>query len=345
MALVMAITFLFTACGGGDGEDGGNQSITYYGTQSPGDFWTWTLNRGNGRFDAKNEVTTYTYTGSYVNLPNGFLKITITDTTDPNSTAGDIFYAYELPGTALMVKPAYFDSKIIMAVARGNCPTNDTVYNWVVIPDNSWDRTVDRAYGTVATTVTGSDVSFEFNSYLVDGTPRPPTEYQDGICANGLILTTTGTSIAVSPSGTIMGDYGPNLGGFVGVEAPAANVDIADLTAQGREFRGARFLNNHPDPNEEDTTLAWLRGAGSSLTGGAYADFEGNVEAGVAVSIDNFSQSLPGIMNGEITEPSTTNPAPFTFIINTAGGKYVVYAIGINTYYTDLPYNVFFLEQ
>lgn len=85
---------MFHGCGGSSGSSGGSttpnstsSSVSYFGTQSPGDTWSWNITRdanGSGTFSATNNSTGKSYNGSVVTLSNRYLKLTITSTTDSN---------------------------------------------------------------------------------------------------------------------------------------------------------------------------------------------------------------------------------------------------------------------
>src|SRR5579862_1076431 len=114
MRKLVAITSLLMVlwgCGG-SGVGGGSASPSlrsYVGTQGPGDVWSWQLT--GTTFTATNQTQGFHYTGTEATLPTGFLKLTVGTTDDPNVTVGQSAYALELPGTALVMKPAGADSK------------------------------------------------------------------------------------------------------------------------------------------------------------------------------------------------------------------------------------------
>src|SRR5579864_7172487 len=87
-----------------------NAAISYFGTQSPGDSWSWTITKnsaGSGTFSAVNNTSGKTYSGNVVTLSNKFLELTITTTTDSNVTVGGASataYALEFPNTAVIVR-------------------------------------------------------------------------------------------------------------------------------------------------------------------------------------------------------------------------------------------------
>lgn len=348
---------LVTACGGSDSVDsvggGGGGGSTYLGTQSPGDVWTWTLN-DDSSFSATNSTLSHTYSGTYSTLSaSGFLKLSVTATSDPGviatPTTPVIAYAFEVPGTALIVKPAGTDSDVIVATAQGACPTVDTTYNWTVMPLAGWDSGINEAYGITNTTVTGANFDFIHELFQLDGTSISTTPDLGYTCLNGKI-TKTGSDVVVglTPSGFLIGDNGPNVGGFMGMAAPAADVDISPAGFAGREFRGVLFRNGS---SGDDTTLIWARpntGSGNAqLEGGAYVndDLETGTEAR-EVTVTFGTQTSPGVVNAVLTPVDGTTPAEnFKVVINVINGKYFAFGISTVEGNSNQPYNMLFMEQ
>ena len=173
---LLVVLFAVLGCGGSNNDSSSSSSVSsatsYLGTQSPGDVWTWNIDRTAATFSATNEITTYSYSGTVGMLPNDFLLLTVTGTTDPGLTPPALAYAYEVPNTALIVKPAEADSKVIVAVKEGECLTQDATYNWIVMPWANWDSNGDGAYGVTSITVNGSSYDLSHNEYNLDGTPH-----------------------------------------------------------------------------------------------------------------------------------------------------------------------------
>lgn len=345
---------LVAACGGGGGggygSSGGSANSTrisnYLATQTPGDVWSWTISMtdGSGTFSATNETAHYAYSGTATALSNGFLNLAVTYTTDPGVASLPAYaYAMEVPGTAIIVKPVGPDSKVIVGVAQGTCPTAVATYNWVTIPWDTWTSATDTAYGVSSSAIAGSTFDFSHNKYLLGGATAPssPSTSAGFTCANGKFTNATEpTIIGITPSGVFVGDAGPGAGGFVGVQAPASDVDLMDLALAGREFRGVLFKNN---TTGQDTQPVWARPNGSGgLTGGGYIDFEANSEdmANQAALVFS-SQPNPGIVSGTLTDPAAHT---FTMMINKIGGKYMIFGISTNESAAQ-PYNFLAMEK
>ena len=319
-------------------------SNSYTATQSPGDVWSWTLT--SSTFEATNDTTGFTYSGTSETLENLFLKLTVTASTDPDvpTDGTGIAYALEVPGTALIVKPAGTDSKAIVGVGQGTCPTADTTYNWITIPRADWDATNSDAYGTAASTVSGTDLTFQISAFQLDGTSIG-TNTASTTCSNG-VMTESGSgtaTIGIAPSGTFVGDNGPNDGGFIGVVAPSADISTADITAASLEYRGVLFKNN--DSSGDDTEPVWARRSSSGvMSGGNYTDFEGNTESSEGVTVTFTSQPSPGVMQATLTD--SNGSSDFVFVVNQVDSSYVLYGIAQDAGGgSTQPYNVLLVSQ
>lgn len=344
--LVLIGLFILAGC---SNDSDVNSSNSYTGTQSPGDVWSWTIDATS--FSAKNETLEYSYSGSKSTLPNKFLKL-IVDTSDDPALVGSLpatAYAIENPGTALIIKPAGTDGKVIVAVAKGTCPSSDSSFNWVVIPKLSWSTlSSDEAYGTATSTVSGSMVDFTGTKNELDGTPIAGGGVSSFDCSDGVITSAVDPIVfAVAPTGTMIGDNGPGAGGIVGVVAPGSAIVDSDFSQPGREFRGVLFKNNAPG---DDTNPVWVRGQGTTLKGGGYTDFVvGTEDSANNVELVLVSQASPGLYNATLaaTGISCPDPACFDFVlmVNKVGGKYVAYGIAENDDGSGGAYNVMLMEQ
>lgn len=140
-----------------------------------------------------------------------------------------------------------------------------------------------------------------------------------------------------------MGDVTPptptsmQVAGFIGMKAPAAAVNTADILAPGREFRGVLFRN----AETPHTETIWANViAGPIFQGGNYTD----VEAGTTVqnvTIDLGTQVSDGVYSGTITDPS--GPQSTYFMVNQIGGKYMVFGIAAHT--STQPFNFMLIEK
>jgi hypothetical protein len=244
-----------------------NHSIlTFLGTQSPGDFWSWTVDNTAGTFTAVNNTANVDYSGSTTTLTGnaaGISKVSVTATTDPSVTTPQTAYAIEVPNTALLVATAPFflggfnsvPESIhppVFAVAQGSCPASGVNANWIIMPPANWCSTVgdvnplghgcsqaDNAYGTARISVSGSIYGIAVNQYRLDGTPAGSMNLSGCSCSNGLIQCTDPSNnpvrISLTPSGVFFVDMASSA--VAGIVQPSSSIDLTDFLKSGRTFR------------------------------------------------------------------------------------------------------------
>jgi hypothetical protein len=332
LALLAAV--LFAACSKSSSDSPSARNCI--GTQSPGDVWSWTItldSTGAGTFSAKNETLNRDYSGSVSTMPNKFLKLLVTATTDTTVTSlPAVASALEVPGTVLIVKPAGNTENVIVAVASGDCPTQSATYNLVQLAWPGWNAATSSAYEVDDVAVSGSDVEVFGNQYLLNGTVIGSPNQTGLTCSNGRISIPSepGVVATVTPSGAIMQDGGPNGGGVFGMQAPATNVDLNDVILVGREFRGVVFEDNNV-AGSDDTHPIWARPNGfGGMKGGDYTDFEAGTENTSNTATITFSaQASKGVVNGGKTD--SAGSVDMVFMINKIGGKYLIYGVGADS--------------
>ena len=251
-------------------------TANYVGTQSPGDYWSWTetTDNGSGTFTALNNTKDFNYSGSLTSLTgnsSGFSELNITSSTDPNITTPTSAYELEIPSTMIMVAVAPFytfnhSGEVqlsihgpVIAAAQGSCPsTGTTTVNWIVMPDDTWCPAVganiatgtctkaDNAYGTAVITVSlGGTYKVSVTPYLLNGNSGNDATLTACTCNGGVIqctdLSSNPVHIAFTPSGIFIEDTASR--GIVGVVQPTSNIDISStgLLANGNSFRGMVF--------------------------------------------------------------------------------------------------------
>ena len=262
--------FLILGCGGAASSTNG-LSHSYLGTQAPGDVWSWELSEST--FTATNQTLGKHYSGNKSTLSTGFLKLTITSTDDNTATVGQSGYALELPGTALLIKPIGDDTKPpIVASSLGENPAGPQVkFNFVSVGKANFNSASDQAYGSLVLDVTDTHYDGPVANFNITGTSLPSTTAHF-IGDHGLMTDlngpggTTATG-AMTPSGVCAIDYGPNLGGVIGVKQPIANIDLTDLAS--RHYKG--YLIDQGKTQCVDVTPngnGTLHGQGYSLDGG-----------------------------------------------------------------------------
>jgi hypothetical protein len=247
----------------------GASASNYAGTQSPGDFWSWTIDRGAGTFSAINNTKSFNYSGTLSALAGnpGISKLSVTSTTETGLTPPQSAYMIEVVNTALLVAhapiyttPSGTQQSIkppIFATAQGSCPSTGVNVNWIAMPSANWCSAAgdpnplvnggagctngDNAFGTAAISVSGSTYGITVTSYRLDGTADPsgPFILSGCSCSNGLIQCTDSGShpvrISFTPSGVFFVDM-PN-DALAGIVQPSSNIDLSDFLKSGRIFK------------------------------------------------------------------------------------------------------------
>jgi len=316
-------------------------SITYLGTQSPGDVWSWTV--GEGTIFASNETNGKYYSGTFSTLPSGFLKGVITASNDPsvslNGTAK--VYLLEFPNTMLVVRPAESERLIICAAQATIGPTAGQ-FNWIKVPNNGWNANANTGYGTADVSVSGGQCDLYLSRYLIDGSLISTTLEAGYTFANGR-LTKAGSDLNVfmTPSGLFIGDNGSGSGGFAGLKYEAINLS----DAMAKEYRGTQFtfdsstglgstvpLGSGPNPAAPGTMRVW-----------SYSDVDNNViDPSISMILSPVTQESSGIASGTLLYSNGAS-RNIKMAIAKISGKYVV--IGIEAVTATTPVNFIAIEQ
>jgi hypothetical protein len=239
----------------------------YAGTQSPGDFWSWTIDSGAGTFTATNNTKSFNYSGTLSALAGnpGISKLSVTSTTETGLTPPQSAYMIEAVNTALLVAhapiyttPSGTQQSIqppTFATMQGSCPSTGVNVNWIAMPSANWCSAAgdpnplvnggctsgDNAFGTAVISVSGSTYGITVTSYRLDGTEDPggPFTLSGFSCINGLIQGTDSDGhpvrISFTPSGVFFMDM-PNEA-IVGIVQPSSNIDMVDFLKSGRTFK------------------------------------------------------------------------------------------------------------
>ncbi len=348
LAAMIAVAALLSGCGSGTPAAKTTSPTStpnsYLGTQSPGDAWSWTITRdasGTGTFSGTNNTSGKQYSGTVATLSNKFLQLKITSSSDA-SVVGTTAPAVEFPTTALVVQPAGANDSPMIAAAQGTCPTQGSSYNWIKIPNLTWDPTVDAAFGTATTSGTGDSFDFSIASYLLGGsTPFNTVDDTGFACSSGEISSsdTTMPLFGATPSGMLVGDQGTN-GGVIGMLQPQADIGSAAILQQGREFRGYVFMTHPPMGPDgvtpvDKTEAVWAHTLGDNLiTAGRYTDFTNGVEdvcpgGDSCATFSLGTEVAPGEFAGTMTD-SHAGSHPFTLMINQISGKYMIFGFSYN---------------
>jgi len=341
-ALLFAIAagFMINGCGQSPSSSNPHGVITYVGTQSPGDVWSWTV--GEGTVIATNETRGKYYSGTFTTLPSGFIKGVINATNDTNvpTDGTGIFYMLEYPSTMLLVKPGNSGDKLIVCAARAAVAPSAGQYNWVKIPEVGWN-TNSTAYGTVEVTASGGLYDFDVRTYDINGNFKDATlEAGYSFVSGRLSKAGSDLQIFMTPSGAYMGDSGPQTGGFAGVKNETVN--LSEVVSQN--YRGVLFSYNSGNGQGETKPV----GAGphptisGALRGWSYTDVDNNViDSTSYVTLTFEAQDNSGVLSGIMT--TTGGSKEFKMVIAKISGKYVV--AGIDAAASSNPENFIVVQQ
>lgn len=294
----------------------------YKGTQSPGDVWTWSLDKVQGHMTASWDYGTFDDTsddihieGTFTTLPSGFLKVTITKVepaSDEIPTDGSAwFYALEIPGMAMVIKPeGSIKGDIIAMVPQGDCADVPGTYNYVISAPgelSGYDPITQEAFGYLEVTNAGSDFTltgYKWSLDCVNGGNCTDTGIINGIpiatCKGGgdVVITDGGETIAsgqFTGGGTMMMDFGFGNGGAFALKT-AENATKASL--MDNNYLGIAYM----PANQNDKTvpvklsffendLGYMIGTGNPYTNIETAEL--NNDEGVVVIVEN-------VVNGRV---------------------------------------------
>jgi len=339
LLLLIGVGLFFSACGNSSGNPAAlHGTYSYFGTQSPGDVWNWTL--GEGTIVATNETLGFYYSGTFSALASGFLKGVIAATNDPTVPANGSFYMLELPNSMLIVKPGGNSDRMIVCAARTVLPPTAGQYNWIKVPGLGWDN--GTAFGTADVTVSSGSIDIAMNKYDIAGSLRETTNEAGFTFVDGKI-SREGSALQVfmTPSGLFFGDNGPGSGGFFGTYTGPLRVP----TPYARNYRGVIFsydsqtrlgvtkaIGVGPHPTRQETFQGW-----------SYSDVDANtVDPSSYVAITLEASGIPRVWNGIMIDEQG-QAKEFKMIYNYIGGKYVM--LGITAMTNTRPENFVIVEQ
>lgn len=299
----------------------------YKGTQSPGDVWTWSLDKEQGHMMASWDYGTFDDSsddieieGTFETLPSGFLKVTITKATpesDEIKTDGSAwFYALEIPGMAMIIKPeGSIKGDIIAMIPQGDCAEIPGTYNYIISAPgerSTYDPITDEAFGYLE--VTGNGTGFDLSGYkfsldCVNGGNCSDTGPINGIpsaaCVGGgeVVITESGSTVAqgqFTNAGAMMMDFGYGNGG---VFALKASENATKASFLNNTYTGIAYM---PKNNEDKTVPVRLSFIENDLgnmigTGFPFTDIENNLvdneEGAVVLVEDVINGRVIGSMN------------------------------------------------
>jgi hypothetical protein len=294
----------------------------YKGTQSPGDVWTWALDKGQGHMTASWDHGTFddnnddiSIEGTFITLPSGFLKVTITKAvpaSDEIPTDGTAwFYALEIPGMAMVIKPeGSIKGDVIAMVPQGDCADVPGTYNYIISAPgehSDYDPITQEAFGYLEVTNSGADFAlsgYKWSLDCVNGGACTETGIINGIpmatCKGGgdVVITDGGETIAsgqFTGGGTMMMDFGYGNGGAFALKA-SGNATLSSL--MDNNYFGIAYLPK----NENDKTvpvklnffendLGYMVGTGNPYT---------NIETGEVNNDEGAVVIVENVVNGRV---------------------------------------------
>jgi len=345
LAVVSLFGLVLMGCGTSASSGGGGSSThgtySYFGTQSPGDAWSWTI--GNGWFIGTNETTVppVYYRGTFTTMASGFLKATVSDSNDTPAIGGTAI-VLEYPNTLLLVKPG--DDRVIICAGKATTPPPAGDYPWVTIPNHSWAKTGETSYGK--TTVTVSNGLYTFEVITRDSADSNLGTQITGeyTFVNGrLVKAGDPMEIFMTPSGIFIGDQGSGEGGFAGATKEVVN--IAD--AVNRNYRGVQF-KYYPDTGTGETEpIGAEPHLPTALRGFGYEDMaslESNTYS-LGPTLEMYTQDpTTGIVTGEMFHDHGY-VMPFRMVVSrvNTNDKYIVFGLSYND--EGSPYSFLAVEQ
>jgi hypothetical protein len=293
----------------------------YKGTQSPGDVWSWSLDQEQGHMTASWDHGTFDNTsddlaieGTFTKLPSGFLKVTITKVTPASvevKTDGSAwFYALEIPGMAMIVKPeGSIKGDLIAMIPEGDCAAIPGKYNYVISAPGdgaNYNPITSEAFGYIDVAQSNSGFSISGYKFSLDciGGACSETGVISGIptatCVNKgeVVITSDGKTAAkgqFTNAGAMMMDFGYGNGGVFALKAGEAATKGSLLN---NTYSGIAYM---PQNNNDKTMPVKLSFANNGLdnmigTGNPYSDIEKNLVnngEGAVVLVDN-------VVNGRV---------------------------------------------
>ncbi|GAA0893855.1 hypothetical protein GCM10009122_35350 [Fulvivirga kasyanovii] len=294
----------------------------YVGTQSPGDVWTWSLDKEQGHMTASWDYGTFDDTsddiaieGTFETFPSGFMKVTITNAEPANDeipTDGTAwFYALEIPGMAMIIKPeGSIKGDIIAMVPEGDCANIPGSYNYIITApggQSDFDPITDEAFGYVdfAASGNGFDISgYKFSLDCVNDGACTDSGTIEGLpvatCVNnGFVeIMDGGKTVAqgqFTNAGAMMMDFGYGNGGVFALKTDANATKDALLN---NTYNGIAYLPKHNDEQTVPVKLSFAKNDLNNMIGTGYKYT--NIENGTVDNEEGAVVIVEDVINGRV---------------------------------------------
>jgi hypothetical protein len=333
---LLFLALLLVACEPGTPEPGPD-ARNYYGTQSPGDVWEVAID--STAFTAANTTLGLNYSGTVSVGDEGFTDLELTTTDDPSIDPTELPWslrAFEFPDVAILVQdPGDPNTPPIVAVATGDCPTAAGDWNYIHMPEPSWDPTGTEAVGLLDGVPDATGMAFTNTQWSVDGgTTEGPNSMGSWSCTDGVLTTTepdfANISFAATSSGAFIGDLGPNEGAVIGMAD--AGVMLSDVVDPSKEYRGFQLRSAATD-GEPRVGVVGGQGNGTDLLGWPYSETSTGLQAEMGAGelatfvFDETIWPQAGIFGGgSSTDPQGNNA--FVFIAGIVASKVIIFGLG-----------------
>ncbi len=358
--LSAAVVLALAACGGGGSSDGGGQAsaVSYSG---PGSRWDADLaTDGSFSITRRNSVSApvdLTVNGSYERLASGFLKLTVASASGTGApSAGDLAYALDVPGYALMLKPLDAASdQIIPMVRAGECPTADMDANWVMVKKDDGALADDAGrefFGTFHFDVVSGTPSLPNNYNLTGFTDLGPGTITAGTCADGIMSVSDAVMYLTSNGGAIVrtgvNDADPSNDAFIfGLEQKA----VGSLANTDGDYAGWLFDENQASGAKISPVSVSCASSGA-CTGNIVQDIDNNVwnmSDSVSITLSMADDPGTGLISATIasSEPGSVagNMACMADGDAPGSGKKVVSCVGQSPGDVSRMFNVLLVSK
>lgn len=296
------------------------EARAYYGAKRPGDVVEVEIDGSSVTLE--NTTIGQTLTGTITGALAGF---EVLDWTDSDGNAGTAWFV-EIGDQGLLGLESYIE-QVVVASARGACPTADATYNVLWTPDCEWEPTTDSAFA-VLTFTAESDGTWTIAgpSYTLAGTQAETLSFPGATCADGVFsIPGEAVTVGVTTEGLLVLDGGPDAGAGAGFPVPTTAPTAADIQAVAT-YRG--FLSKSiPDtetgvgpvasiPVEARGDAAGLHGYSIDLAGSGAADgpYEFTFDP-------TLYPALPGVLGGTFIDQS------FVFLTAEVNGLRFLYGM------------------
>ena len=345
----------FAACGGGSGTGstssssstgGGATTTTRY--NGPGSKWDFEFS-SDGTFDISKRANAsspvlFSVDGTWVTTSRGFKLLTVTAVSGTGGpSVGDVAWAVDVPGYALLLKPIESGSdQVIPMVAAGACPTADQNANWVIVKKANASDATDASrdfFGTFSWNAGASTATLPMRRALDNSfTDQGANGLGAVTCTNGLASVSDAQMYLTNNGGAIVHTQinNPNDASFIFALGQKAitNVTNFDGTYAGMIFDGNYASGNRVIP-------ATMSCTGGTCTGSLLAGPQDGSAASDPWTL-TLSGTVDGLGNGLITgtirDDTSSNTGNAACMVDVdvlgAGGKIiscVVQSPGDNT--------------